>query len=108
MRLVNTLIVLPIIRKAKFINIEDHEYRSMRVLLLKSGAKRLHDSMKRCDFKQDILVRSNGDVLVISDGVSLDSNGSNRYLKVSGKTTGNEGSEMLSFLKSKGMNEKKQ
>lgn len=61
--------------------------------------------MKRCEFKQDILVKSNGDVCVVSDGVILDSEGSNRYFKVSGKSSGNEGADMVAFLKSKGMAE---
>ncbi|KAB2928678.1 MAG: FkbM family methyltransferase [Dechloromonas sp.] len=102
---IRNFIIFPVVARAKFIRIQGHKYRSLRVVLLKSWAKKLHDVMKRCEFRQDILVKGDGDICIISDGVILDCDGSNRYFKVSGKSSGNEGVDMLSFLKAKGMTE---
>ena len=84
----NDLLFLKIF--TKFSNIKVGKNRFLRADILRRNSARLAEVMHSLNFKQDILIKSTGDILVVSDGILLNTKLTNRYFKVSGKYHGNE------------------
>ena len=85
------------IKKAK---IGQDENRHLRVAILRYYVEKLKAKMMAIDFKQGILIYQNKEY-VLSDGIFLNAQGTNRYFKGTGEYPGNEGARIYDFLKSR-------
>lgn len=88
---------------AKVVGTRGASRRFLRVKLLVGLAKKLAQTMKALDFRQGILVKGDGKIFVLSDGIFLAAIGSNRYFKVEAADSGNEASKMAEFLGKRGI-----
>jgi len=65
---------------------------------IRENARQLSNIMSAAQLKQGLTVKDDGSLFVVSDGISLNAVGTNRYLKVANKPSGNQGEDMASFL----------
>lgn len=79
------------------LKIQKGKYRQLRFYLLNSQIKKLRALMRKLDFRQGIFVMGNKSY-TFSDGIFLNNNIGHRYLKVSGRDHGNEGSFIVDSL----------
>lgn len=79
--------------------------KGIRSTLLRRQAAGLSSMMRSLGFRQDMLVRADGSLFVYSDGVLLNAAGTNRYLKISHSTEGNQGAGMARMLARFGIDE---
>jgi FkbM family methyltransferase len=99
--IVRLLMLLPqriSIRIIRQLDIESLRWRFLRALLLRHRSRQLSRLMAVLKFNDVISISPTGEINVTSEGISLSAEKTNRYFKVNGRMTGNEGKDLAKVL----------
>ena len=83
--------------------VRDHRFRFCRVKSIKQKANSLARILDKFDFRQTLTVDKTGRICVLDDGIALNISSTDRFLKITGKNIGNEGRNILNFLRDRGI-----
>lgn len=78
--------------------VNSQRWRYLRSQFLRRRSRELQQLMQAIDFRDTLMIEPKGDICVVSEGISLSIELTNRYLKVTSERPGNEGVYLADVL----------